>query len=224
MDIVRFDHSRMRKTIICSHGFAMRADSAGLFTDIEAAFPDYDFKMFDYYDIKPNGDQTIRSLDAQAKILQQQIDDAPDGEIILLCHSQGSTVAGLVSLERVTKVILLAPPIKMSRAGLINRLRHRRGAKLNPYGTSVIPRSDGTVMTIPVEYMDSIEAHDRLELYIALADQKPTTIVRASQDEILGYTDFSIVKNAKIIDIDANHNFTDDSRKLLVETVKTIIG
>jgi len=202
----------------------MRADSAGLFTDIEAAFPDYDFKMFDYYDIKPNGDQTIRSLDAQAKILQQQIDDAPDGEIILLCHSQGSTVAGLVSLERVTKVILLAPPIKMSRAGLINRLRHRRGAKLNPYGTSVIPRSDGTVMTIPVEYMDSIEAHDRLELYIALADQKPTTIVRASQDEILGYTDFSIVKNAKIIDIDANHNFTDDSRKLLVETVKTIIG
>lgn len=202
----------------------MRADSAGMFTDIAAAFPSYDFTMFDYYDIKPNGDQTVRSLDVQAKILQQQIDDAPDGEIILLCHSQGSTVAGLVNLERVSKVILLAPPITMSRAGLINRLRHRRGARLNPYGTSVIPRSNGTVMTIPVEYMNSIEAHDRLDLFIKLAYRKPTTIVRALKDEILGDTDFSTIKNVKIVGIDADHNFTGDSRKLLIEAVKTIIG
>jgi pimeloyl-ACP methyl ester carboxylesterase len=171
--------------IICSHGFAMRADSAGMFTDITAAFPDYDFKMFDYYDIKPNGDQIIRSLDEQAKILQQQIDAAPDGEIVLLCHSQGSTVAGLVDLRRISKIILLAPPIKISRAGLINRMRHRKGAKLNPYGTSTIPRSNGTTMTIPVEYMDSIEAHNRLALYQKMAGTKPTTIIRAAQDEIL---------------------------------------
>lgn len=211
------------KTVICSHGFAMRADSAGVFTDIAAAFPSYDFKMFDYYDIKPNGDQTIRSLDEQAKILQQQIDDAPDGEIILLCYSQGSTVAGLVDLQRVSKIILLAPPIEISRAGLINRMRHRKGAKLNPYGTSTIPRSNGTTMTIPAEYMDSIEAHNRLALYQKMAGTKPTTIIRAAQDEILGHTDFSGVRGVDVIDVDADHNFTKATRKNLITALKAVL-
>lgn len=210
------------KTIVCSHGFAMRADSAGMFTDIAKAFPVYDFKMFDYYDIAPNGDQLVRSLDDQAKLLQQQIDAVPDGEIVLLCHSQGSTVAGLVDLTRVSKVILLAPPIEMSRTGLINRMRHRKGAKLNPHGTSVIPRSDGTTMTIPVEYMDSLEAHDRSTLYQRMANTVPTVTIRALQDEILGLTDFSAVMNLKVIDVEAGHNFTGEGRVRLIAALKSI--
>lgn len=74
-------------TIICSHGFAVRADSMGMFTDVAAAFPEHEFRMFDYYDIAPNGDQIVRSLDEQATLLQQQIDGVPGGKIILLCHS-----------------------------------------------------------------------------------------------------------------------------------------
>lgn len=211
------------KTIICSHGFAMRADSAGMFTDIAAASPEYTFDMFDYYDIAPNGDQTIRSLDDQATILQRHIDAAPDGDIILLCHSQGSTVAGLVQLSRVSKVILLAPPIEFSRAGLINRLRHRKGAKLNPYGTSYIPRSNGTMMTIPVEYMDSIEAYDREALYQSIADSAQTTIMRALDDEMLGLTDLSSIKNSTRIDIRADHNFTGQGRTLLIEILREVL-
>lgn len=204
----------------------MRADSAGMFTDIATAFPGYDFRMFDYYDIAPNGDQLVRSLDDQAKILQQQIDAVEDGEIILLCHSQGSTVAGLVNLARVSKVILLAPPIKISRAGLINRMRHRKGAKLNPHGSSVIPRSNGTAMTIPVEYMDSIEVYDRLTLYRKIANTVPTVIVRALQDEILGLTDFSTITNVtniELVDVEADHNFTGKGRVNLVDKLRPTI-
>lgn len=201
----------------------MRADSAGMFTDIAEAFPDRDFTMFDYYEIKPNGDQTIRSLDDQAKILQQHIDAAPDGDIILLCHSQGSTVAGLVDLARVTKVVLLAPPVEFDRSGLINRLRHRKGARLNPYGISTVPRSDGTTMTIPVEYMDSIEAHDRLELYQNIASVVPTTIIRALGDEILGLTDFDDLVNATHVDVEADHNFTKQGRSRLINALKGIL-
>lgn len=211
------------KTIICSHGFAMRADSAGMFTDIAAAFPEYNFDMFDYYDIAPNGDQTIRSLDDQATILQRHIDAAPDGEIILLCHSQGSTVAGLVDLNKVSRVVLLAPPVNFTRAGLINRLRHRKGAKLNPSGTSIVPRSNGTVMTIPVEYMDSIEAYDREALYQSIANSAQTTIVRALDDEMLGLIDLSSIKNATRIDIHADHNFTGQGRALLIETLGEVL-
>lgn len=213
----------MHKIAICSHGFAMRADSAGMFTDIAVEFPSYDFKMFDYYDYQSNGDHTVRSLDDQAKILQQQIDTAPDGEIVLLCHSQGSTVAGLADLSRVSKVILLAPPIEISRRSLINRMRHRKGAKLNPYGISIIPRSDGTTMTIPVEYMDSVEAHDRMSLYQKMANAKPTIIVRATQDETLGLTDFSSLKNIQVIDVMANHNFTKEGRDELIQALRGIL-
>ncbi len=195
----------------------------GMFTAIAAAFPGDDFRMFDYYDIKPNGDQTIPSLDEQARTLQQQIDAAPDGEIVLLCHSQGSTVAGLVDLGRVSKVILLAPPVEISRTSLINRLRHRKGAKLNPFGTSTVPRSDGTLMTIPVAYMDSIEAHDRLTLYQKIADTVPTVIIRATNDEILGLTTANSVKNAEHIDIDADHNFTGKNRDTLIATLRSIL-
>lgn len=210
-------------TIICSHGFAMRADSGGMFTDVAAAFPEHDFNMFDYYDIAPGGDQRLRSLDDQATILQQQIDAAPSGDIALLCHSQGSTIAGLVDLTKVSKVVLLAPPIDVTRSKLINRLRHRKGAKLNPYGTSTVPRSNGTTMTIPVEYMDSLEKYNRLDLYQKIANKKPLIIVRALQDETLGLTDFSSVNGAQVVDVQANHNFTGEGRKRLMTALKDIL-
>lgn len=194
-----------------------------MFTDIAVVFPDYDFKMFDYYDYRSNGDHTVRSLDEQAKILQQQIDTAPDGEIVLLCHSQGSTVAGLADLSHVSKIILLAPPIEISRRSLINRMRHRKGTKLNPYGTSTIPRSNGTTMTIPVEYMDSIEAHDRMSLYKKMANAKPTIIVRATHDETLGLTDFSPLKEVQVIDVEADHNFTGKGRAELIQALRGIL-
>lgn len=194
-----------------------------MFTDIAVAFPDYEFRMFDYYDIQPNGDQIVRSLDEQAAILQKQIDAAPDGEIVLLCHSQGSTVAGLVDLSRVSKAILLAPPVEISRASLINRMRHRKGVRLNPRGMSIIPRTNGTTMRIPVEYMDSIEAHDRLTLYRAMATKIPTVIVRATDDEILGLTQLEQIEGAKIVDINADHNFTGQGRERLIDTLRGIL-
>lgn len=195
----------------------------GMFTDIAAAFPEYEFRMFDYYDIQPNGDQTVRSLDEQAAILQKQIDNVPEGEIVLLCHSQGSTVAGLVDLSRVSKAILLAPPVEISRASLINRMRHRKGARLNPRGMSVIPRTNGTTMRIPVEYMDSIEAHDRLTLYRAIATEIPTTVIRATSDEILGLTPLEQIEGVELIDIDADHNFTGSGRQKLIEILNSVL-
>ena len=213
----------MTKTIICSHGFAVRADSMGMFTDIAAAFSDYEFRMFDYYDIQPNGDQIVRSLDEQAAILQQQIDSVQEGEIVLLCHSQGSTVAGLIDLHRVSKVLLLAPPVDINRASLINRMRHRKGAKLNPRGTSIVPRTDGTTMYIPATYMDSIEAYDRLSLYKAMAAKVPTAIIRATSDETLGLTPLEQIEGATLVDVAADHNFTGIGRKKLIDALRAIL-
>lgn len=212
----------MTKTVICSHGFGVRADSRGMFTEIAASFPEYDFRMFDYYDIQPNGDQIVRSLEEQAIILQEQIDTVKEGEIVLLCHSQGSTVAGLVNLTRVEKAILLAPPDKTSRKVVVNRLRKREGSRLDPHGMSVIPRSNGTTMYVPAEYMDSLERHDRMKLYQHIADTVPTVIIRATEDEAIGLTSVDQIKNAQHVDIAADHNFTGQNRQKLIETLRMV--
>lgn len=207
----------MRKTVICSHGFAVRADSMGMFTDIATAFPGYEFRMFDYYDIKPNGDQIVRPLDEQAEILQQQIDAAPEGEVVVLCHSQGSTVAGLADMKRASKVILLAPPVDFDVDRLLARLARREGSRIDRQGESVIPRSDGTAMYIPASYLDSIDRDDRMKLYQNIADTKPTVTVRALQDEMLGVTPVDKIRKTTLYSIEADHNFRGESRQRLID-------
>lgn len=213
----------MTKTIICSHGFGVRADSRGMFPEIAAAFPDYKFKMFDYNVVDENGDTTVRSLDQQAEILQRQIDKAQGGEIVLLCHSQGSVIAGLVDLTKVSKVVLLAPPVRMSMQNLIRRMQSREGSVIRPDGVSVLPRSDGTTSYLPKEYLQSLENRNPIELYQQVANAKPTSIVRATEDEVIGLTNINEIENAKHIDIAADHNFTGNMRVRLIETLRGIL-
>ena len=209
----------MTKTVICSHGFAMRADSAGLFTDIERAFPSYQFRMFDYYDIDTDGNQYVTTLDTQATRLQCEIDAAPAGKITLLCHSQGSTVASLVDISRVDSIILLAPPVDITADSVFARLAQRTHSTLTRSGMSAVPRRNGTVLYIPAEYFDSIEREDRLQLYQRMAHKKPLTVVRALDDEILGLTRVDELEDSTLYDIAADHNFRGESRQLLIDVV-----
>lgn len=212
----------MSKNIICSHGFGVRADSRGMFPEIMAAFPDYTFRMFDYNEVKPNGDTIVAPLDKQAEKLQKEIDMA-DGESILLCHSQGSVIAGLVDLAKVSKVILLAPPVLMSMQHVINRMRTRPGARMNPNGMSILPRSDGSKSYLPKEYLESLEGKNLMDVYQNIASTKPTVIIRATDDEVIGLTNANEIQNAQHIDIDADHNFKGGSRQTLIAALRTVL-
>ena len=210
------------KTVICSHGFGVRADSRGMFPEIAAAFPEYTFRMFDYNEVKPNGDTVVAPLNKQAETLQAEIDTA-NGEIILLCHSQGSVIAGLVDLTKVSKVILLAPPVLMSMQQVINRMRSRPGARMNPNGMSILPRSDGSKSYLPKEYLESLEGKNLMEIYQKIADTKPTVIIRATNDEIIGLTNVNEIQNARHIDIVTGHNFKDIGRQELIATLSAVL-
>lgn len=210
------------KQILCSHGFGVAADSRGMFPEIAAAFTGHTFRMFDYNEVRPNGDTLVRSLDEQAEILQQQIDQCEAG-LTLLCHSQGSVIAGLVDLSRVGKVILLAPPVKMSMQRLIERMKARKGSRIDIGGMSVLPRSDGTISYLPASYLQTLKDRDPLALYQSIADSVPTTIIRATQDEIVGLTNVDTVKNAVHIDIAADHNFTGIHREQLISALGDLL-
>lgn len=208
------------QTVICSHGFGVRADSRGMFPDIASSLPEYNFVMFDYNEVLPNGDVLVASLDEQAKKLQVVINEQPGGST-LLCHSQGCIIAGLVDLTRISKVILLAPPTTMSMQRVIDKLMNRPGSEINLNGISKLPRSDGTTTLIPAAYVKSLEGRDPFEIYKDIAKTKPTLIVRATEDEVIGLTNVDEVHPASHLDINSDHDFTGDSRAKLITALKT---
>jgi len=210
------------KTVLCSHGFGVKADSKGMFTAIAAAFPAIDFRMFDLNDERPDGDTYVRPLDGMAAELQDRIDIA-DGEIILLCHSLGCVVAGLVDTARVSKIVLLAPPDKIDHERYIARLRSRKGSEIDLSGMSVLPRTDGSTTYLPKEFFASVANADLMELYRKIAADKPTVIIRALQDEMIGLTKIDTIKNARIVDLDTDHNFTGEGRQKLIGVLCNIL-
>jgi hypothetical protein len=201
--------------IICSHGFGVLADGRGMFTELAAALPRLEFVTFDYNKVMPNGDILVATLDEQAQKLQMAIDQNPDGSI-LLCHSQGCIIAGLVDLTKISKVVLLAPPTSTSIQSFMQRMMERPGSNVNLNGISKLPRSDGTVTLVPASYLKSFAGKNPFELYEAVANAKPTLIIRATEDEVVGLTNVNEVQIATHRDIKADHNFTGESRTQLI--------
>lgn len=212
----KLKESRDQSVVICSHGFGVTADSRGMFPEIARNIPDAEFVMFDYNDVRPNGNTVMASLDAQAKILQRHIDEARE-DVVLLCHSQGSMIAGLVDLTKVQKAILLAPPVNMSMQRVIGKMLDRPGSTINPDGLSELPRTDGTTTYLPKEYLQSLDAYTPMELYQTIVNTVPTVIVRATADEVIGLTNVNEITGATHYDITADHNFSGESRRELIE-------
>lgn len=209
-------------TIICSHGFGVRADARGMFTEIARAFPEHTFLTFDYNRIHPNGDIEVRPIDEQVETLQQKIDANDD--VILLAHSQGCITAGLADLAKVSKAVLLAPPTRMSIERVMQKLMSRPGSAINLGGVSSLMRSDGSKTLIPGEYIASVGSRDPFAIYQDMADRVDTTIIRALDDEVVGLTNVDEITHANHVDLEADHNFTGDSRSKLIATLAEIFN
>lgn len=208
-------------TIVCSHGFGVRADARGMFTELAAAFPNHTFITFDYNQVTDGGDLITAPLDVQAKLLQSKLDGQDD--VILLAHSQGCIITGMVDLTHVRSVILLAPPVVMSMQHVIDKLSKRPGAEINPNGNSKLPRTDGTSTLISQDYLKSINDIDPPSLYRKVAVTRPTIIVRATEDKVLGLTNVNEVNEARLIDLESDHDFQGDARQLLIETLRPLL-
>lgn len=210
------------QTVICSHGFGVKADGRGMFPALAAVLSDCKFVMFDYNTIHENGDILLTSLDEQVAKLQNEINNNPD-ESILLCHSQGCVVAGLVDLSKVSKVILLAPPTKTSIQQFMSSMMGRPGSDIRMDGISKLPRSDGTMTLVPPMYAQKLMGIDPFSLYEHVAKTKPTLIVRATEDEVVGLTNVNEVRSATHKDIACGHNFSGDARTQLGSILKEYI-
>ncbi len=220
-----------QKIILYSHGFGVRKDDGGLFTDIATELNGSQHVMFDFNQINVETNAiTVAPLDKQVELLRlhynAQRDKHPDAIIDLICHSQGCVVAGLAKLQGIRKTILLAPPIRfLSAEAKLKQMLEREGTVVE-YGVVSYPRKDGSKTIIKQDYWKSRDrVTDPITLYNELSQNAETILVNALNDEVLGKTDYSTISNRIcVIDLDANHDFTGESRQTLLKTIRNVLG
>ena len=195
-----------------------------MFTDIAGALEGFDCELFDYNEVLAGGDVRVRPLSEQVEILNGHIAASVEDEITLICHSQGCVVAGLADTSRVGKIILLAPPVEMSMKRFMRKFGLREGVRQEASGALLIPRSDGTTTYIGQSYLAELDAVEApLACYQRLADNHDVTIVRATADNILGATSFGSLSNVKLIDIEADHDFSGAARRELIQQINSML-
>lgn len=219
--------ARQQHIVVFSHGFGVRKDSRGLFTDIANALPGVEPVMFDYDEVdEVKNTITLRPLPLRAKRLLQEIGavQSDDVTIDVIGHSQGCVVAGLAKPKGIRKLILLTPPYRVSPDSLKRRFEERPGSVIDTGGISKLVRRDGGLMLVPPEYWSSLERVDPVALYNELASETKLIAVEADQDEVITYKNLSGLSNEiQVIHINGDHNFTGESRAGLLETLQSIL-
>lgn len=208
------------KYLLFSHGFGVRKDSNGMFTEIAEKFTEYEPVMFDYNKIEADGDlSTVYSYRKQSRLLKSQIDNInsldKDAEITIIAHSQGAIVAGLCN-KKTTKAILLAPPTTVSA----RRSKLRPNRKVRKNGSVMIFKKDGSRILLTTSFMLGLKLTNPIKIYEKLALRVPTVIIAAKQDEMVKNENLHKVRSAKVYEIDGDHNFTGKYRKDLIELIK----
>lgn len=210
--------------VIFSHGFGVRRDSRGLFSDIVSALDGTQPVLFDYNEIDEAANElTVWLLSEQAEILKNKVNEVrvlhPDAIIDIVCHSQGAIAPALAQLQGIHKIILIAPPVTMNFERMLEAFKARPGTVIDMEGISRITRRDGSVTLIPSQYWVERAEIRPMELYDALAKNTELVVIKARQDEVLGETDFSGLDDARIIELDGDHNFTGENRMKLLKVL-----
>jgi len=220
--------------VIFSHGFGVYADDRGLFPDIISHLTAVEPIMFDY-NRSDVGTNTLyaSTLEEQVDILRKVYQDTreanPTETIDLVCHSQGCVIAAMAKLEGVRKIIFLAPPDDAFGRNIDEKLRDmlvrkmRPGTKTLEDGSISYPRRDGSTTVIPMSYWDSRRDVLPVPLYDTLASQTKLVIVKATNDEVIGDTDFTeLNSDVEVIEVDAGHDFESKARINIVELIKKL--
>lgn len=214
--------------IIFSHGFGVKKDGRGLFTDIANALSNIKSSMFDYNDIdEENNLVIVKPFSEQVKIFEKKLKKVRTSNsnaiVDIVCHSQGAIAVALAKPVGVRKIVLIAPPATSSIDRMVKIFQSRPGTVIDMQGMSKLSRADGSMTIIPPEYWKEREDIDPIKLYKELSQLTKLVIINAKQDEILSTGSFTDVKDAEIVNIDGDHNFNGESRKDLLVVVENII-
>ena len=215
--------------VVFSHGFGVRRDSRGMFTDLVRSLPDgFGYVLFDYDDVV--GEGTLRATYATAQVdrLKQVMAWAkaqPGVERIgLVAHSRGCIIAALASITSLSAVILLAPPLVDGHA---RRYFTTKPGTVRKGDDWYVPRSDGTTTIISEGVFQEFEDVQREEVVLSYVAKQPACLIVAGADKILDdqdYASFEHNPNVSLAAIPgASHDFDGASRQELIRLVNNYL-
>lgn len=225
--VVEIEYMLAPQIVVFSHGFGVRRDSRGMFTDIVAGLPrGWGYVLFDYdtFDVVTN-QQRVVGFAARVQLLEAVIawtrQQAGVEQLHAIGHSIGTlTLADLVP-DNMGAMILLAPPLSLGLK-FAERYIKRPGAEHTGHTWS-IPRTDGTTTLVdddPLAEIVSVDAEGELA---KLGVLQAYSIVIAGADEVLqdeDYTELIVMPTTTMMSVDgANHDFAGTARPKLVELV-----
>lgn len=208
--------------IIFSHGFGVRADSKGLFTDLSAGLsPDFDCQMVDLNLVDEiENTITVPPIKQQAVTLEAAI-RATDIYVDIIAHSQGCLVAAHLPLGmRIRKIILLAPPVELRSSLMETTYNDHPQTLTTPMGMLQIVRKNGDRIWMRQDYIEEMRYTDPVKLINMLALKYPVTVFRATDDEMLDNIDDSALENVTVIPLPGDHDFDPPDRGRLIEAIK----
>lgn len=214
--------------VVFVHGFGVRYDSRGMFTDLEENLPkDWGYVLFDLYEVSGNA-VYVTQISDQIKKLNKVIDDVKDefksAKIHVIAHSKGCVVTALAMPKVEGKIVLLAPPETFGK-NLQDYFEKYPGAK-KTNDCLIIPRKDGTITHISDKYFQESMQIQPDEEILKLSNQRKVIIFQTTEDEVIGLTSYSKLQgnsNIKIIPIKSDHNFTGDNRRRLINQLKELL-
>lgn len=212
-----------KHVIVYSHGFGVRKDDRGLFTDIANALPDVEHTMFDYNQVDEQANTlTVNPLQEQVRKLTEHLNNIDDKTVVdVIAHSQGCLVTALAKPQNVRKIICIAPPDNVEVDRLVSFFGNRDGSVVDQNGQSRIPRRDGSTTIIPASYWQGLKGLNVIRLYNRLPDLADVKFLIANEDEVLGMTNFNKTdERINLVQLSGSHDFTGDARKPLVEYIK----
>jgi pimeloyl-ACP methyl ester carboxylesterase len=218
-----------KQVVVFSHGFGVRQDNRGLFTELANNLPEgCGYVLFDYNQEK--GSTTLvappsKQIERFRTILNWVRLQAGVLDVSVVGHSTGCITLALAKPSNLHKAIMLAPPMVISR-----RTREYFTAKPGASKTGstwTIPRKDGTSNLIPETLFSELEKISALDALRQYAEIQPYTVVAAGADDVLknpSYDRLSTDENVFLKTIrGADHNFSGAAREEVADTVNTIL-
>ncbi len=220
------------KVVVFVHGFGMKRDSRGFFTEIGDSLKDnYLVVKFDLCKVIPEENATLTySFSTQAEMLKKVVEYLnstfnPD-EINIIAHSMGCLVTGMASIGNINNTILLcSPPSKRFRA-MQDYFSHKPGTEFNLDGISRVKRSDGSWTLIDSSFWHDLKSVNPPELIENMSLNSATYFIRALQDDVItdeSYDEIKSLKEVKYLELPGDHNFKGEDREDLVKQINEIL-
>lgn len=216
-----------RINLLFSHGYGVKKDSKGLFTDIAASLPDrFEPILFDYYHIDGKN-MTVRPPTEMVAMLREQYESL-GGETWLIGHSMGCTIIAMSGL-RPTKTILLAPPLQMSRrpANFKDYFLSRHPDAVEKDGSVIIRRKHGGNFTLTPQWFEELGKLSHGKPALEFIKHNDVSIIFGTEDLSTPIPeddhDFWDLKKP-LTTIPGNHNFDPPHRDELITTVSALLS